>query len=48
MHDASGLYAIWGLSNPTIMASLSVAVVAGYAALFTAVALRAFRTSVEG
>jgi len=46
-HNASGLHDIWGMSNPTVMAGLSLAVVAAYAALFTAVALRTFRTSVE-
>jgi len=46
-HNASGLHDIWGMSNPTVMAGLSLAVVAAYAALFTAVGLRTFRTSVE-
>jgi len=35
------------MSNATAMAALSLAVVAAYAALFTAVALRTFRRSVE-
>jgi len=46
-HNASGLHDIWGMSNATAMAALSLAVVAAYAALFTAVALRTFRRSVE-
>jgi len=46
-HNASGLHDIWGMSNATAMAALSLAVVAAYAALFAAVALRAFRGSVE-
>jgi ABC-type multidrug transport system permease subunit len=46
-HNARGLYDIWGMSNPTVMAVLSVAVVAAYAALFSVVALRTFRKSVE-
>jgi ABC-type multidrug transport system permease subunit len=46
-HNTSGLHDIWGMSNATAMAALSLAVVAAYAALFTAVALRTFRRSVE-
>jgi ABC-2 type transport system permease protein len=46
-HNASGLHDIWGMSIATVMAALSLAVVAAYASLFTAVALRTFRTSVE-
>ena len=46
-HNASGLHDIWGMSNATTMAALSIAVVAGYAVVFTAVALRTFRASVE-
>src|SRR6476661_2559085 len=46
-HNPSGLRDIWGMSNATAMAALSLAVVAAYAALFAAVALRAFRGSVE-
>jgi len=46
-HNASGLHDIWGMSNATVMATLSLTVVATYAAVFTAVALRAFRASVE-
>ena len=46
-HNASGLHDIWGMSNATTMAALSIAVVAAYAVVFTAVALRTFRASVE-
>jgi ABC-type multidrug transport system permease subunit len=46
-HNARGLYDIWGMSNATTMAALSLAVVAAYEALFSAVALRTFRRSVE-
>jgi ABC-type multidrug transport system permease subunit len=46
-HDTSGLHDIWGMSDPTLMAGLSLAVVAAYAALFSALALRTFRKSVE-
>jgi ABC-2 type transport system permease protein len=46
-HSTSGLHDIWGMTNGTTMAALSIAVVAGYAAVFTAVALRTFRASVE-
>jgi len=46
-HNASGLHDIWGMSNATAMAALSLAVVAAYAAVFIAVALRTFRRSVE-
>jgi hypothetical protein len=46
-HNASGLHDIWGMSNATAMAACSLAVVAAYAAVFTTVALRVFRTSVE-
>ncbi len=46
-HNASELHDIWGMSNASVMAALSLAVVATYAALFTIVALRTFRRSVE-
>ncbi len=46
-HSARGLHDIWGMSDATVMAVLSLAVVAAYAAVFTAVALRTFRRSVE-
>ena len=40
---ATGLHDIWGMSNPTAMAALSLAVVAMFAALFTLLAVRAFK-----
>jgi ABC-type polysaccharide/polyol phosphate export permease len=46
-HNASGLHDIWGMSNATLMAGLSLAVVAAYATVLTVLALRTFRTSVE-
>ncbi|MGN6378726.1 MAG: ABC transporter permease [Gaiellales bacterium] len=42
LSDSSGLHAIWRMSNTTEMAALSLAVVAAFAALLTAVAMRAF------
>ena len=45
--NASALHDIWGMSNATVMAALSLAVVAAYAAAFSTVALRMFRRSVE-
>ena len=38
-----GLHDIWGMSSPTAMAFLSLAVVAAYAVLFTVVAVTVFR-----
>ena len=40
--DSSGLHAIWGMSDPTAMAGLSLGVVALFAALLTAVSIRVF------
>src|SRR5204863_10146805 len=40
--DANRLHSIWKLSDPTAMAGLSLAVVAVFAALLTAVSIRAF------
>jgi len=40
--DANGLHDIWGMSNPTAEAWLSLAVVALFALTFSAVAVRAF------
>src|SRR6516165_2205211 len=40
--DAGSLHAIWGLSDPTAMAGLSLAVVAAFAAALTAVSIRVF------
>ncbi len=39
---ATGLHDIWGLTNATVMATLSLAVVAAYAALLLALAVRVF------
>ena len=39
---AADLHAIWGLSNPTLMAALSLAVLIAYAAALTYLATRAF------
>jgi lipooligosaccharide transport system permease protein len=46
-HNPNGLHDIWGMTNPTTMAALSLAILATYAAMFTALALRTFRKSVE-
>ena len=42
LQDPSGLHNIWGMSNPTAMAALSLLVVAGFAALLVAVSIRVF------
>ena len=39
---ATGLHDIWGMSNPTAMAALSLAVVAAYAALLLSLSVRVF------
>jgi ABC-type multidrug transport system permease subunit len=41
----TGLHDIWGISNPTTAAWLSLAVVAAYALAFTAIAIRTFTRS---
>jgi hypothetical protein len=41
--NAAGLRDIWGMSNPTAMAALSMAVVTLFAIGLTALGLRAFR-----
>ena len=41
-HHAADLHAIWGLTNPTLMAALSMAVLVAYAALLFALAIRTF------
>jgi ABC-type multidrug transport system permease subunit len=46
--NASGLHDIWGMSNATAMATLSLIVVAAYAAVIGTIALRVFSKSVEG
>jgi ABC-2 type transport system permease protein len=40
--DSTSLHAIWGMSNPTAMAGLSLAVVAAFAAALTIVSIRVF------
>jgi ABC-type multidrug transport system permease subunit len=40
-----GLHDIWGMSSPTVMATLSLALVAAFAAVLTAVAIRVFTRS---
>ena len=42
-HSNSGLHDIWGMSNTTVMAALSLAVVAGFAAALTAASILVFR-----
>ncbi len=41
----TGLHEIWGMSNTTLMAALSLLVVTTSAAVFTVVSIRAFRRS---
>jgi len=43
--SGQGLHDIWGMSNTTAMAALSLAVVLGAALLMTAVSIRVFRRS---
>jgi ABC-2 type transport system permease protein len=43
--DGTGLHAIWGLSDPTAMAALSLAVVGAFALLLTAASIRVFSRS---
>jgi ABC-2 type transport system permease protein len=45
--SGQGLRDIWGMTNTTAMASLSLAVVVAFAALMTAVSFRVFRRSAE-
>jgi ABC-2 type transport system permease protein len=42
LDDQSGLHDIWKMGNPTTMAALSLLVVAGFAALLTALSIRVF------
>ena len=44
-HNPSGLHDIWGMTNAGDMATLSLAVVAAFAIVLTAVAVRAFKRS---
>jgi len=41
-HHAADLHAIWGLTNPTLMAALSTAVLVACATLLHALAIRTF------
>ena len=41
--DSSGLHTIWEMSNPTAMATLSLGVVALFAAVLATVSIRAFK-----
>jgi ABC-2 type transport system permease protein len=43
--SGTGLHAIWGMSDPTAMAALSLGVVAVFAAAMTAIAIRVFTRS---
>jgi ABC-type multidrug transport system permease subunit len=45
LDSSSGLHDIWGMTNTTVMAGLSLAVVTAFAAVLTLVAMRAFRRS---
>ena len=45
---ASGLHDIWGMGNATLEAALSLAVVALFAAAFTALSVRVFTRSAVG
>ena len=42
LQDSSGLHNIWKMGNPTTTAALSLLVVAGFAALLTALSIRVF------
>ena len=46
--DGSGLHAIWGMSDPVVMAALSLAVVGGFALVLTVVSVRVFSRSAVG
>jgi ABC-2 type transport system permease protein len=46
--DDTGLHAIWGLTDPTAMAALSLAVVGGFALLLTVASIRVFSRSAVG
>jgi hypothetical protein len=43
--DSTGLHNIWNMHNTTLMASLSLAVVAVFAAALTTIAIRVFNRS---
>ncbi|MGA7835671.1 MAG: ABC transporter permease [Acidimicrobiales bacterium] len=42
-HDAAGLHDIWGLSSPSTMAALSLAVLVAYAVLFAVISVTSFK-----
>jgi ABC-type multidrug transport system permease subunit len=46
LDSGGGLHDIWGMGNTTLEAALSLGVVAAFAAVFTAIAIRAFTRSV--
>jgi ABC-type polysaccharide/polyol phosphate export permease len=46
-HKGTGLHDIWGMSNTTEMAALSLAVVGAFAIVSTALAVRVFKHSVN-
>jgi ABC-2 type transport system permease protein len=48
LQDSSGLHAIWNLSDTNAMATLSLAVVSGFALLLTSVSIRVFSRSAVG
>lgn len=43
--DGSGLHAIWGMTSPTAMAALSLAIVSAFAAFLTIASIRVFSRS---
>ena len=43
--DSTSLHTIWGMSNPTEMAGLSLAVTAAFALVLTALSIRVFTRS---
>jgi ABC-2 type transport system permease protein len=43
--DGSGLHAIWGMSDPTAMAALSLVIVGGFGLLLTTTSIRVFSRS---
>ncbi len=44
----AGLHDIWGMTNTTAMAALSLALVAAFATAFTAISIRVFTRSAVG
>ena len=45
LQDSSGLHNIWGMSDPTTMAALSLGLVGGFAVLLSIAATRVFTRS---